>query len=574
MVSRSLRAIALFLLALCAVIDARADAANGSLKVTSFPSGAQVWVDGTNTGKVTPMSISLTEGDHVVTVQLPGSGWNPDTRTVTIVSGNNDLSVTLLPIVTAGAQGPKGDKGDPGAPGDKGEKGDRGEAGATGAQGIQGNQGIQGEPGPSGPPTDIVLGTGLGGGTDGSRLLVGLDLGFLDGRYGQTGDDISTSPVVVALQARVQQLEAQLDLAFPPGSAIWARIAGGYALAVAPTGNAWLLAGGAARIGFPPPPPGLVEFSGTDGSRLGASDGIVGARNLVIDANGDVIVIATRDGELFVTKVNGTTRNAMWSRTFSSAPISGRLSVTAGPGGDAVIAGNFQGTLTLDNQTLTSSDARDTFFARLSGANGTVVWAQSFDEAASGAEVETSGNGATLGVAPNEDVLVTFGTQYAKLDAATGTPVWLIQNSHDFVESVAVDANGDLLAITTEMRLAKYSGNNGHPLWLSQLDAKVTPRGIALDPMGNVVLAGVTTEEFDLGGGLKGPGAVIAKFAGTNGAHLWSTSLEGRSISAFDVDRNGHPVMTGGFNGIVDFGAVTLQALPTGSDFLLKAINK
>ena len=101
-------------------------AAAGTLKVTSFPSGAQVIVDGVNTGKLTPMNISVADGDHIVTVQIPGSGWNPDTRTVTIVSGNNDLSVTLLPTPIPGPPGPKGDKGD---------------------QGLQGIQGIQGIPG-------------------------------------------------------------------------------------------------------------------------------------------------------------------------------------------------------------------------------------------------------------------------------------------------------------------------------------------------------------------------------------------------------------------------------------------
>src|SRR5262249_6341323 len=80
----------------------------GTLKVTSFPSGAQVSVDGVNTGKVTPMNISLIEGDHTVTVQIPGSGWSPDTRSVTIVPGNNDLSVTLLPTLTTGPIGPQG----------------------------------------------------------------------------------------------------------------------------------------------------------------------------------------------------------------------------------------------------------------------------------------------------------------------------------------------------------------------------------------------------------------------------------------------------------------------------------
>ena len=91
-----------------------------TLKVSSFPSGAQVSIDGVYTGKVTPMNVSLSEGDHSVTVAIPGSGWNPDTRTVTIVSGNNDLSVTLLPTPTPGPPGPKGDKGDPGPTGPAG----------------------------------------------------------------------------------------------------------------------------------------------------------------------------------------------------------------------------------------------------------------------------------------------------------------------------------------------------------------------------------------------------------------------------------------------------------------------
>lgn len=103
-----------------------APAAAGTLKVTSFPTGAEVIVDGVNTGKLTPMNISVADGDHTVTVQIPGSGWNPDTRTVTIVSGNNDLSVTLLPAPIPGPPGPQGDKGE---------------------QGLQGIQGIQGIPG-------------------------------------------------------------------------------------------------------------------------------------------------------------------------------------------------------------------------------------------------------------------------------------------------------------------------------------------------------------------------------------------------------------------------------------------
>ena len=108
---------------------AAAPAVAATLKVSSFPSGAQVTVDGQSTGKATPMNISLTEGDHTVIVHMPG--WNTDTRVVTIVQGNNDLSVTLLPLVSAGPQGPGGPKGDRGDPGPQGPKGDTGMNGTS-----------------------------------------------------------------------------------------------------------------------------------------------------------------------------------------------------------------------------------------------------------------------------------------------------------------------------------------------------------------------------------------------------------------------------------------------------------
>jgi len=91
---------------------------NGALKVNSFPSGAHVSVDGKDTGKVTPMSVSLSVGKHTVVVSIPNSGWKADTETCQIVSGdNNYLNVTLVPATTSGPTGPAGPKGDPGPAG-------------------------------------------------------------------------------------------------------------------------------------------------------------------------------------------------------------------------------------------------------------------------------------------------------------------------------------------------------------------------------------------------------------------------------------------------------------------------
>ena len=155
----SLKCALAVLVVILAVIPAAGQ--SGVLKVTSFPSGAAVVVDDVPTGKVTPMTVSLPIGDHSVTVTLSNSGWQADTRTVTIVAGNNDLSVTLLPALTegppgppgpAGAQGIPGIQGIQGVPGAQGPPGPPGPPGEKGEQGDKGDTGDQGPPGAMGPP--------------------------------------------------------------------------------------------------------------------------------------------------------------------------------------------------------------------------------------------------------------------------------------------------------------------------------------------------------------------------------------------------------------------------------------
>ncbi|MBL8292454.1 MAG: PEGA domain-containing protein [Bryobacterales bacterium] len=113
-------------------------AASGILKVSSFPSGAEVLVDGSSTGKTTPMNVSVETGTHTVTVRISGGSWQADTRTITIVEGNNDLSVTLLPVLTQGPQGPAGPAGPPGPAGSQGPQGAQGATGPQGPQGLPG----------------------------------------------------------------------------------------------------------------------------------------------------------------------------------------------------------------------------------------------------------------------------------------------------------------------------------------------------------------------------------------------------------------------------------------------------
>ena len=124
---------------------------HGKLKVSSFPVGANVSLDGRDTGKVTPMSMEVSVGWHKVMVSIPNSGWNADARNVEVAAGNNDLSVTLLPSLTVGPIGPPGPKGDPGPVGPMGPQGPAGATGPIGPQGLKGDTGATGAVGATGP---------------------------------------------------------------------------------------------------------------------------------------------------------------------------------------------------------------------------------------------------------------------------------------------------------------------------------------------------------------------------------------------------------------------------------------
>src|SRR6267143_4795872 len=161
---KSLLVILLELLLLAFAAAAFADD-TGELVVTSFPDGAHVYIDGADTGKVTPMEVEhVTAGQHVITVSMPG--WTTDTRSFTklgkdTVGNNRDthLSFSLLPVLTTGPQGPAGAPGPqgpqglpgPGGVGLPGSQGLIGPAGPTGPVGPKGNDGAVGPAGPAGP---------------------------------------------------------------------------------------------------------------------------------------------------------------------------------------------------------------------------------------------------------------------------------------------------------------------------------------------------------------------------------------------------------------------------------------
>ena len=107
-----LRRLALLAVATTVVcLDADA-AVRGTLRLTSFPPGAEVWIDGAFTGKTTPATMLVALGERHVTVKAPGGGWAPAEQSIVVTTGLNVLALTLLPELT---QGPPGSPGPPGA---------------------------------------------------------------------------------------------------------------------------------------------------------------------------------------------------------------------------------------------------------------------------------------------------------------------------------------------------------------------------------------------------------------------------------------------------------------------------
>lgn len=168
-----------------------------SLIVNSFPQGAEITLDGTDTGRITPSSIGVHSGSHTVLLTPPGSGWQSSTTTVTVDGNNYNLKVTLIPTLTQGPQGPIGPQGATGA---TGAQGPQGLAGVVGPQGPTGPTGPQGPIGPSGALTF----TGQGG-DDGSAVSNVTQFGNCDVIYTSlnvtmniTGPPCNTDPAFLS----------------------------------------------------------------------------------------------------------------------------------------------------------------------------------------------------------------------------------------------------------------------------------------------------------------------------------------------------------------------------------------
>jgi hypothetical protein len=164
--------------------------------------------------------------------------------------------------------------------------------------------------------------------------------------------------------------------------------------------------------------------------------------------------------------------------------------------------------------------------------------------------------------------------------------------------AIAVDENGDIVVVgffegtvdfgggslvgasgLNNIFLAKFSGADGSHLWSSAFGIGAG-KAVAVDSRGNVVVSGFFQGTVDFGDGeLTSAGDTdifVAKYYGSDGSHLWSNRYGSTGADqgvAIAADRNGNVVVTGIFAGTVDFGGGELTSVGNQDIFVLKLLG-
>ena len=278
-----------------------------------------------------------------------------------------------------------------------------------------------------------------------------------------------------------------------------------------------------------------------------------------LDVGGGTL-LAMGSNSIFIAKFKGEDGSHIWSKSLS---IKGQNSVYAysiavDKKGDIIITGYFSGTLNFGGVPLSSTGRKDLFIAKFTGINGSHEWSH------------------------------RFGGQNSKRDSIKGY-------------SVAIDKNGDLTVTGyfsgtvnigdkkftsvggSDFFVAKFKGTDGSKVWVSSFEGTWEDMGkcLTIDPQDNVLITGYFTGTLDFGDEqLSSTGRrdiFLVKFGGADGRHIWSHSFGGSgpnwdSARAYSVaaSKSGDLVITGYFNGTLDFGGGPLISKSNNDIFVAK----
>jgi len=335
--------------------------------------------------------------------------------------------------------------------------------------------------------------------------------------------------------------------------------------------------------------------------RLGGSSADLG-RAVVIENDGAVVVagrLASPSGSDVLLAKYAADGTPLWSRTSVGSGVAEAYGLARDAAGNLFITGRLVGTVDVGGGPLTSAGDTDAFVAKYSTVDGSHLWSRRLGGAQedigyavtvdAGGDVVVTGffqGAADLGGGPTSSVLGGLDTFVAKYAGADGRYVWARDvggAGDDIGYGIAADRSGGVFVTgffmgrmvfgttillgtggSNQVFVAKLAASDGSAVWARGIGSTGNERGyaIAVDRTGDVLVTGFFQGTVDFGGGplasAGGSDVFVAKYAGASGGYLWSRSAGGPGEDyAYGVatDGNGDVVVTGRFRDEADFGS-------------------
>ena len=340
-----------------------------------------------------------------------------------------------------------------------------------------------------------------------------------------------------------------------------------------------------------------IDPSSGDVVVAGYFDGTVNFGGGLLTSHGDA---STSGPDAFIARFNSNGKHK-WAKDLGNGLAVDAADLAFAASGSLVVGGTFEGSLNLGCKTLTAVGTGGDLFLAMFDAAGNCTWSESFGvvgqfENITSVAVDSAGNALMGGVAYGG---LDFGggarTGYyiAKFDS-TGAYVWSNAFAASSTESspmLAVDPSGNMIlagsfattvnfgggtltsAGSTDVFLAKFD-SSGTYKWAKQYGdgSEQNPSGVAVDPCGNILIAGDLSGTINFGAGtgtLTAPGAdsyvFLAKISPA-GEGVWSEEFVGSpgalSSGSVAVDGAGGATITASiFSGTADFGGGSLSSV-------------